>query len=92
MGRAALLTAVAFVALASTSSARADNAAPQPCCQDTLHMFWILNDGLAKQNTWKPYVAPAAVAYTAPQPCCQDTLHMFWILNDGLAKPYAAKK
>jgi hypothetical protein len=93
MRKLALLTAVGVVALSSSlSAARAADAAYTPCCQDTLKMFWVLGDALQHPNLPKPYVAPAAVAYSAPQPCCQDTVHMFWILNDGLAKPYAAKK
>ena len=91
MRKLALLAAVGLAALAP-SMARADTAAPQPCCQDTVHMFRILGDGLQKQSTWKPYVAPAPVAIRRRSRAAKIRSTCSGSSTTDCRTPYAAKK
>lgn len=90
MGKLVLLAAVGFVALAP-SLARAQTGYPQPCCQDTLKLFWHGFDVWAQPAPYKPYV-PAPIKYSPPQPCCQDTLKLFWHGFDNWGQPYPQKR
>jgi hypothetical protein len=66
----------------------------QPCCQDTLKLFWHGADAWRQGPAWQPYKPVAWQPYTGPQPCCQDTAKLFWRGIDawtGWQQPVAAK-
>ena len=96
MRKSALLIAAGFAMLAP-SFAHADAAAPTPCCQDTLKLFWRGADAWKTPNAWEPYKPVAWTPYTPPPAgtpiCCQDTIKLFWRGVDawGWQQP-AAKK
>jgi hypothetical protein len=89
MTKTALLLAAGFLAAAPSmaSAAGAPSGYPQPCCQDTIKLFWLGADTFWKPNTWKPYTPPAPVRYSPPQPCCQDTVKLFWLGADTWDQP-----